>query len=145
MYFDYKIYIHEKCLQNENDKFQKSPSRPSVIDVRDHYWATARRLRSPALRYAHTGTRLACFEWSIHTETSLTSARKIFSEEATTPRRWDEACFSVNATVKKPLSFMEGNKRRWGLLQCGRTYTRRPRRTEVPGTHFCQRQSIPRS
>jgi hypothetical protein len=35
--------------------------------------------------------------------------RKIFSEEATTPRRWDEDCFSVNATVNKPLSVMKGN------------------------------------
>jgi hypothetical protein len=49
MYFHYKIFINEKCLQNENDKFQKSLSRPSIIDARAHYWAMARRLRSPVL------------------------------------------------------------------------------------------------
>jgi hypothetical protein len=38
--------MHEKCLENENDKFQKSLSRPSIIDARAHYWAAARRLRS---------------------------------------------------------------------------------------------------
>jgi hypothetical protein len=48
MYFHYKICIQEKCLQNENDKFQKS-SRPSTIDAWAHYWAAARRLRSPDL------------------------------------------------------------------------------------------------
>jgi hypothetical protein len=46
MYSHYKIFIHEKCLQNEHDKFQKSLSRPSIIDARAHYWAAARRLRS---------------------------------------------------------------------------------------------------
>jgi hypothetical protein len=46
----YKIFICDKCLQNENDKFQKSLSRPSIIDARGHYWAAARRLRSPALK-----------------------------------------------------------------------------------------------
>jgi hypothetical protein len=48
-YFHYKIFIHDKCLQNENDEFQKSLSQPSIIDARAHYWAAARRLRSPAL------------------------------------------------------------------------------------------------
>jgi hypothetical protein len=38
------------CLENENDKFQKSLSRPSIIDARAHYWATARRLRSIELK-----------------------------------------------------------------------------------------------
>jgi hypothetical protein len=33
----------------------------------------------------------------------------------------DEDCFSVNAAVNKPLSVMEGNKGRRGLLQCERT------------------------
>jgi hypothetical protein len=49
MYFHYKIFIHEKCLQNENDKFQKILSRPSIIDAKAHYWAAGRRLRSPDL------------------------------------------------------------------------------------------------
>jgi hypothetical protein len=49
-YFHYKIFIYEKCLENENDKFQKSLSRPSIIDARAHYWAAARRLRSIALQ-----------------------------------------------------------------------------------------------
>jgi hypothetical protein len=34
--FKYKIFIHEKCLENEKDKFQKSLSRPSIIDARAH-------------------------------------------------------------------------------------------------------------
>jgi hypothetical protein len=49
MYFHYKIFIHEKCLQNENDKVQKSLLLPSIIGARSHYWAAARRLRSPGL------------------------------------------------------------------------------------------------
>jgi hypothetical protein len=48
-YFHYKIFIHEKCLENENDKFQKSLSRPSIIDARAHYWAAARWLRNTVL------------------------------------------------------------------------------------------------
>jgi hypothetical protein len=43
------IKLHLKCLENENDKFQKSLSRPSIIDARAHYWAAARRLRSTDL------------------------------------------------------------------------------------------------
>jgi hypothetical protein len=39
MYFHYKIFIHEKCFQNENYIFQKSLSRPSIIDAKAHYWA----------------------------------------------------------------------------------------------------------
>jgi hypothetical protein len=49
MYFHYKLFINEKCLQNENDKFQKSLSQPSIIDARAHYWAAAWQLRSPDL------------------------------------------------------------------------------------------------
>jgi hypothetical protein len=41
-YFHYKIFIHEKCLDNENDKCQKSLSRPRIIDARAHYCAAAR-------------------------------------------------------------------------------------------------------
>jgi hypothetical protein len=48
-YFHYKIFIHEICLENENDKFQKSLSRPGIIDARAHYWAAARGLRSTVL------------------------------------------------------------------------------------------------
>jgi hypothetical protein len=48
-YFQYKIFIHEKCLENENDKFQKSLSQPSIIDARAHYWAAAWWLRNIAL------------------------------------------------------------------------------------------------
>jgi hypothetical protein len=51
MHFHYKIFIHEKCLQNENDKFEKSLSRPSITDAKAHYWAAARRLRSPDLEF----------------------------------------------------------------------------------------------
>jgi hypothetical protein len=51
MYFHYKIYIHEKCLQNEIDKFQKILSQHSKIDARGHYWAVARWLRSPVLMH----------------------------------------------------------------------------------------------
>ena len=42
-YFHYKIFIHEKCLENQNDKFQENFSRPGIIDAR------ARRLRNTAL------------------------------------------------------------------------------------------------
>jgi hypothetical protein len=31
--FPLKIFIREKCLENENDKYQKSLSRPSIIDA----------------------------------------------------------------------------------------------------------------
>jgi hypothetical protein len=49
-----------KCLENENDKLQKSLSRAGIIDARAHYWASARRLRSIALddcyEYPHGGS-----------------------------------------------------------------------------------------
>jgi hypothetical protein len=45
------IKLHLKCLENENDKFQKSLWRPNIIDARAHFWAAARRLRSTALGY----------------------------------------------------------------------------------------------
>jgi hypothetical protein len=45
-------------LTNENDKFQRSLSRPSIIDARAHYWAAARRLRSPDRDYATSDERL---------------------------------------------------------------------------------------
>jgi hypothetical protein len=36
------IKLHLKCLENENDKFQKSLWWPSIFDARAHYWAAAR-------------------------------------------------------------------------------------------------------
>ena len=48
-YFHYKILIHEKCLEKENDKFQKNLSRPGKIDARARYRAAVRRLRNTAL------------------------------------------------------------------------------------------------
>jgi len=42
-YFHYKIFIHENCLENWNDKFQVNLSRPGIIDAR------ARRFRNPGL------------------------------------------------------------------------------------------------
>jgi len=49
-YFHYKIFIHEKCLENKNDKFQENLSRPGIIDARARYRAAARRLRNTALK-----------------------------------------------------------------------------------------------
>jgi len=48
-YFHYKTFIHENCLENENDKFQENLSRPGIIDARARYWAAARPLRNTAL------------------------------------------------------------------------------------------------
>ena len=45
-YFHYKIFIHEKCLENQNDNFQENLLRPGIIDARARYWAAARRLRN---------------------------------------------------------------------------------------------------
>jgi len=49
-YFHYKIFIHEKCLENQNDNFQENLLRPGIIDARARYWAAAWRLRNTALR-----------------------------------------------------------------------------------------------
>jgi hypothetical protein len=43
-YFHYKIFIHEKCLENYNDKFEENLSWPSIIDARARYRAAAGRL-----------------------------------------------------------------------------------------------------
>jgi len=43
------MFIHEKCLENENDKFQENLSRPGIIDARARYRAAARRLRNTYL------------------------------------------------------------------------------------------------
>ena len=48
-YFHYKIFIHEKCLEKQNDNFQENLSRPGIIDARARCWATARQLRSTGL------------------------------------------------------------------------------------------------
>jgi hypothetical protein len=45
-YFHYKIFIHEKCLEKENDNFQENLSRPGIIGARARYRAAARRLRN---------------------------------------------------------------------------------------------------
>jgi hypothetical protein len=44
-YFHYKIFIHEKCLENQNEKF----SRPGIIDARARYRAADRRLRNTGI------------------------------------------------------------------------------------------------
>jgi len=48
-YFHYKIFIHEKRLENKNDNFQENLSRPGIIDARARYRAAARRLRNTGL------------------------------------------------------------------------------------------------
>ena len=45
-YFHYIIFIHEKFLENYNDKFQENLSRPGIIDTRAWYRAAARGLRN---------------------------------------------------------------------------------------------------
>jgi hypothetical protein len=40
-YFYYKIFIHDKCLENKNDNFQENLSRPGIIDARARYQAAA--------------------------------------------------------------------------------------------------------
>jgi hypothetical protein len=42
-YFHYKIFVHEKCLENQNDNFEENFSRPGIIDAR------ARRLTNTAV------------------------------------------------------------------------------------------------
>jgi hypothetical protein len=50
-YFHYKIFIHGKCLENQNDKFQENISWPSMNDARAWYQAAARRLRNTDIGY----------------------------------------------------------------------------------------------
>jgi len=50
-YFHPKIFIHEKYIENENDRFQENFSRPGIIDTRARYRAAARRLRNIALQH----------------------------------------------------------------------------------------------
>ena len=52
-YFHYKTFIHENCLENQNDKFQENLSRPGIIDARAWYRATAQRLRNTDLNNVH--------------------------------------------------------------------------------------------
>jgi hypothetical protein len=45
-YFHYKIFIHEKSLENKNDNIQEILSRPGIIDSRARYRDAARRLKN---------------------------------------------------------------------------------------------------
>jgi hypothetical protein len=40
-YIYYKIFSHEKCVENLNDNFQENLSRPDIIDARARYQAAA--------------------------------------------------------------------------------------------------------
>ena len=51
-YFHYKLFVHEKCLENKNDKFQENLSWPGVTDARALYQAEARQLRNTSLGHA---------------------------------------------------------------------------------------------
>jgi hypothetical protein len=76
-YFHYKIFIREKCLENENDRFQKSLSRPSIIDARAHYWAAARRLRNIGLdnRLTDSGEVVSLMRRPLVTPRNILSVR----------------------------------------------------------------------
>jgi len=50
-YFHNKIFIHENCLENYNDKFQENLLRPVIIEARSRYRAVARRLRNNYIRH----------------------------------------------------------------------------------------------
>ena len=50
-YFHYKTFIHENCLENQNDKFQENLSRPGIIDSMARYRAAAQRLRNTAVHH----------------------------------------------------------------------------------------------
>jgi len=59
-YFHYKIFIHEKCLEN----LQANLSRPGIIDV------MARQLRNTALRNLTAGSvRIYSLQWITHAVT----------------------------------------------------------------------------
>jgi hypothetical protein len=47
------MYRPTVWLRNENDKFHKSLSRPSIIDARAHYWDAARRLKNIVLQHRY--------------------------------------------------------------------------------------------
>jgi len=51
-YLHYKIFIHEKCLENQNDNFRENVSRPGIINARARYRAAARRLRNTGIYYS---------------------------------------------------------------------------------------------
>jgi len=77
-YFRYKIFIHEKCLENENDKFQENLSRPGIIDARVRYRAAARRLRNTSLLHLLSSLVLAhglLFFCTTHGNSLLISVR----------------------------------------------------------------------
>jgi hypothetical protein len=48
-YFHYKIFFHEKCLENKNDNFQENLSRPGMIDAKARYRAAGRPFSNTAL------------------------------------------------------------------------------------------------
>jgi len=50
-YFHFNTLIHEKCLENWNNKFQENLSWPGIIDARARYRAAARRLRNTGLKH----------------------------------------------------------------------------------------------
>ena len=54
-YFHCKIFIHEKCLENLNGKFQENLSRPGIIYARTRYRAAALLLRNTGLDGSGTG------------------------------------------------------------------------------------------
>jgi hypothetical protein len=48
-YLHYKIFIHEKCLENYNDNFQENLSWSGITDDRARYRAATRRLRNTVI------------------------------------------------------------------------------------------------
>ena len=60
----YKIFIHEKYLEKENDKF----SRPGIIDARARYRAAAQRLRNTDPECVAFITRFSIFSTKINSE-----------------------------------------------------------------------------
>jgi hypothetical protein len=49
-YVDYKIFIHEKCLEKYYDKCSENLSRPDIIDATPRYRVAARSLRNTAIQ-----------------------------------------------------------------------------------------------
>jgi hypothetical protein len=77
-YFHYELFIHEKCSENQNDKFQEILSRPSIIDAEARYWAAVQRLRITDLVY-NTEQRFVC-ENMIYCNTRCILSRQISLE-----------------------------------------------------------------
>jgi hypothetical protein len=64
MYMVWHVNKHKITFKLTNDKFQKSLSRPSIIDARAHYWAAARQLRNIGLQ--HVSAPLPSSHMRIH-------------------------------------------------------------------------------